>query len=143
VKKWAIIFVLLFPAVAFANPARFGPFGSIKMFIVLGSAFGAEVSLITVILFFCHIEPVPAFFTVLAGNLAIYFALFLPILSSFDNLLIAEVVIVATDGAFIKAISQFDTFQMEDFKGLKWPTALIIAAAGNALSYYIGTVIGV
>jgi len=30
---------------------------------------------------------------------------------------------------------------MEDFKGLKWRTAFISAAVGNALSYYVGIVI--
>jgi hypothetical protein len=39
-------------------------------------------------------------------------------------------------------LSLLDTFQLEDFKGLKWITAMIIAAAGNALSYYSGIIIG-
>lgn len=143
-KKWAIFIVLLFPAtVAFANPVIIpDPSNWVRLVIVFGSSFGAEVLITTIILFFCHMAVVPLLIALFVGNLVMYFIIFQPALSVTENLLVAEVVIVAVEGAFIKMISSFDTFQLEDFKGLKWRTAFIIAVVGNLLSYSAGTVIG-
>jgi hypothetical protein len=140
-RKWAVLILLLYPAAAFANPV-IDPFSGLQVVIVLGSALGVEVGLITIILFFCHMDPARSFLALLGGNLVIYFFLFQPILSQINSLLAAEAVIVAADGAYIKMLSSFEVFQADDFKGLKWRTAFICAAAGNALSYYIGTVAG-
>jgi hypothetical protein len=100
-----------------------------------------EVCLTAILLFFCHMDPVRSFFALLGGNAAIYFLLFQPLLSVIGNVLAAEAVIVAADGAYIKMLSVFEPFQTEDFKGLKWRTAFICAAAGNVLSYFVGVVI--
>jgi hypothetical protein len=140
-KKWVVLIVLLFSTVVFANPVGFDPFKTIGSFFVFGSLLWLETSIITVILFFCHMELVTSFIALFIGNLIIYFAIFLPALSAIDNLLTAEAIIVAVEGIFIKIISRINSFQTEDFKGLKWWTAFIIAAIGNALSYYVGTVI--
>jgi len=140
-KKWIVLIVLLFPATLLANPVVFDPFSSIRLVLIIGSLLWLEAAVITIILCFCRMEIVPSFIAMFAGNLAIYFAIFLPVLSAVNNLLIAEATIVTIDGAFIKIISTFDSFQMEDFKGLKWRTAFICAIVGNALSYYVGAVI--
>jgi len=141
-KKWAVLIVLLCPAAVFANPVVFDPFGGVGFLIVVGSALGVEAVLMTIILFFCHMDPLRTFLALLGGNLAIYFVIFLPTLSEIDSLLIAEALIVAADGVYIKILSSLEAFQIEDFKRLKWRTAFICAAAGNMLSYYIGTIIG-
>ena len=140
-KKWAIIFVLLFSASAFANPVFFDPVTDIRLVIVLVSTLGLEVFITTIILLFCHMALVPSLIALFLGNITMYFVIFLPIFSVTENLLLAEVVIVAAEGTFIKIISLFDTFQLEDFKKLKWRTAFISALVGNALSYYVGTVL--
>lgn len=141
-KKWAAFIVLLYPAAAaFANPV-IDPVTKTYFIIVLGSALGVEVALMAIILFFCYMEPVRSFFALLGGQLVVYFVIFQPILSEADSLLVAEAVVVAADGAFIKMLSSFETFQTEDFKGLKWRTAFICSAVGNTLSYYIGTLMG-
>jgi hypothetical protein len=141
-KKLAAFIVLLYPAAsAFANPV-IDPVTGTYFIIVLSSALGVEVALMAIILFFCNMEPVRSFFALLGGQLVVYFVIFQPILSEADSLLVAEAVVVAADSAFIKLLSSFETFQTEDFKGLKWRTALICSAVGNALSYYIGTIIG-
>lgn len=143
-KKWVVFIVLLFPAtVAFANPVIIpDPLNWVRFVIVFGSSFGSEVLITTIILFFCHMAVVPLLIALFVGNLVIYFIIFQPVLSVTENLLVAEVVIVVVEGAFIKMISSFDTFQLEDFKGLKWRTAFITAVVGNLLSYSAGTVIG-
>ena len=143
-KKWVVFIVLLFPAtVAFANPVIMpDPLNWVRFVIIFGSCFGSEVLLTTIILFFCHMAVVPLLIALFAGNMVMYFVIFQPVLSATGNVLASEAVIVAVEGAFIKMISSFDTFQLEDFKGLKWRTAFIIAVVGNLLSYYSGTVIG-
>jgi hypothetical protein len=143
-KKWVFFIALLFPATtAFANPTTaFGQFSWIKSIILYVSCFGLEVLLVTTILFFCHMAVVPLLIALFAGNVVMYFVIFLPVLSATGNVPASEAVIVAVEGAFIKMLSRFNIFQLEDFRGLKWRTALMIAAVGNLLSYYSGTVIG-
>jgi hypothetical protein len=143
-KKWVVFIAVLFPTtVAFANPTIMpNPLHWVRFVIVFGSCFGLEVLLTTTILFFCHMAVVPLLIALFAGNMVMYFVIFQPVLSVTGNVLASEAVIVAVEGAFIKMISSFDTFQLEDFKGLKWITAFIIAAVGNLLSYSAGIVIG-
>ncbi|OQA02541.1 MAG: hypothetical protein BWY69_01023 [Planctomycetes bacterium ADurb.Bin401] len=140
-KKWTALIILLFPSILYANPIVFDPFGSIRAILVVGSMLWMEAVILTFILCFFRLEIVPLFFALFAGNLAIYFFIFSPILTESDNVLMAEIAIVAVDGIFIKLISRMDFFQMEDFTGLKWHTAFICALIGNALSYYVGSVI--
>jgi len=143
-KKWVVLIAILFPAtVAFANPVIMPvPLNWVRSVILFGSCFGSEVLLTTTILFFCHMAVVPLLIVLFIGNMVMYFVIFQPVLSATGNVLASEAVIVAVEGAFIKMISSFDIFQLEDFKGLKWRTAFIIAVVGNLLSYSAGTVIG-
>jgi hypothetical protein len=138
-KKWAVLIVALYPAAAaFANPISFDPIGTGSFVIVVGSALLVEACLTALLLFFCHMDLTRSFFALLGGNVAIYLFLFLPLLSEVHSVLAAEAVIVAADGAYIKILSTFEPFQMEEFKGLKWRTAFICAAVGNAMSYFVG-----
>jgi multisubunit Na+/H+ antiporter MnhG subunit len=143
-KKWVILIALLFPATtAFANPVIvWTPLDGVTALIIYVSSFGAEVLLVATILYFCHMALKPLLITLFIGNIVMYFVVFQPVLSATGNVPISEAVIVIVEGAFIKMLSSLDVFQLEDFKGLKWITAMIIAAAGNALSYYSGVVIG-
>ena len=143
-KKWAILllFLLFPPAAVYANPVIvFDPVSGISFVMVVGSMLLVESIIIAFILFFYHMELIPSFVAVYAGNILMYFFLFLPVLSSTDKVATAELVIVAAEGIYIKIISFFDTFQLNDFRGLKWRVALISAIVGNALSYYIGAVV--
>lgn len=143
-RKWIFLFFLSLPAtVAFGNPVIVSdPISTIAYVMVLGSTLGLEVSITTVLLFFFHMSVVPVFFALLIGNLAIYFGVFVFLLDVVPSLLIAEAVLVAIEGAFIKLISFFDTFQLDTFTLLKWRYAFIIAAVSNVVSYYVGTIIG-
>jgi hypothetical protein len=143
-KKWAVFVILLYPAAAaFANPSSF-PLDP-RMWlavIILCAILGIEVCVVTLILFFCHMAAVPTLIALFIGNLVMYFVIFAPLLSAIHNVWVAELLIIAVEGIFIKKISTIDTFQAEDFKGLKWQTAIIVSAVGNALSYYVGTLAG-
>jgi len=138
-KKWAVLVILLYPAAtAFANPVFVGiSIAGIILCVILG----LEACVVTLILFFCHMTAVPSLIALFIGNLVIYFIIFTPLLSAVDNVLVAELLIIVIEGILIKIISSYDTFQMDDFKGLKWRTAFIASALGNALSYYLGTLI--
>ncbi len=139
-RKWVLLFLLLYPAsIAFANPVIIPDPANI---IVLGSAFFLEASIMTILLFFFHMSPVPVFLTLFAGNLGIYFVVFVPVLDANLSLLAAEMLIVGLEGTFIKLISLSEIFQLETFTLLKWKYAFIIAASGNIVSYYVGTVMG-
>lgn len=143
-KKWVVLLALIFPpTVAFANPVIFyTPADFVAPVILYISCFGLEVLLVTTILFFCHMRVVPLLIVLFIGNMVMYFVIFHPVLLATESVLTSEAVIVVVEGAFIKLLSLFDTFQLEDFKGLKWITAFIIAVVGNLLSYYSGIVIG-
>ena len=143
-KKWVVLIAVLFPAtIAFANPVIVpNPINWVKLVIIYVSSFGVEVLLITTILFFFHMAVTPLLIALFTGNVLMYFVIFQPILSATGNVPASEAVIIAVEGAFIKMLSRFDIFQLEDFKGLKWITAFIIAAVGNAMSYSAGNIIG-
>lgn len=137
-----VFLVLFFPAIAIANPiVVFDPFNPIKTIMILISTLGPEVFIVTVILYFCHMAVVPVLITLFLGNIVIYFIIFRPILSLTEHVFIAELIIIGIESVFIKLISTFDTFQLEEFKGLKWPTVFIVSTAGNAVSYFLGSVI--
>jgi hypothetical protein len=87
-------------------------------------------------------SPVPVFLILFAGNLGIYFVVFVPVLDAMISLLVAEMLIVGLEGTFIKLISLSEIFQLETFTQLKWKYAFIIAAVGNIVSYYVGAVRG-
>jgi uncharacterized membrane protein len=142
-KKWGAFVILLYPAaVAFANPVVIDPGTVIGLSLILGPVFALEALVVTAILLFSRMEVVPSLIALFVGNIAIYFIIFKPLLSVVNNILVAEMLIVIVEGIFIKIISFFDAFQTDDFKGLKWRTAFIASAVGNALSYYAGIIIG-
>jgi hypothetical protein len=141
-RKWGVLFLLFCLAdVVRANPVIvYDPISAFGYVAVLGSAITVEVSIVTLILLFFDLSVKPVWIGLFIGNLIIYFVLFVPLFHATSSLLVVEGLIVAADGILIKVISFFDTFQQNTFKGLPWKYAFVIAAAGNAVSYYLGTV---
>lgn len=108
-KKWIVLIVLFFPTVAFANPIVIDPLGILnngRLVFVIGLTLGLEAMIITLILYFCHMELIPSLIAIFIGNLAIYLAIFLPIFSAIRNVPIAEAIIVAADGVLHKNYKQ-------------------------------------
>lgn len=142
-KRFFFIFVILFFATAaYGNPVIIigDPIGSLSYVIVLGGAIVVEACIVTLLLLFFGMSLKPLFWALFFGNLALYFVVFLPLLEFLPSLWMAEVLIVAADGAMIKGLSMHGLFQENDFKGLKWRYALLIAMLGNSLSYCVGAV---
>jgi hypothetical protein len=108
---------------------------------VLGSLLGLEAAIITIALLFFGMSPKPLFFAIFLGNVAIYFGIFWSVYEIVENLLIAELIIVFMDAGFIKLLAGLDFFQLDSFRGIGWKVAVPVSIIGNALSYYIGTII--
>lgn len=138
-KQKIILCLLFFLAdAAYANPVNFDPIGSIANVLVLGSAITVEAGIITLILLFWGTDTKPVYVALFIGNLIVYFAVFLPFLEATSKLWIAEALVVAIDGVFIKVITVYDTFRSDTFRPLRWEYAFIIAGIGNIVSYYVG-----
>ena len=86
-------------------------------------------------------SPKPLFFAIFLGNVAIYFGIFWSVYEIVENLLIAELIIVFMDAGFIKLLAGLDFFQLDSFRGMGWKVAVPVSIIGNALSYYVGTII--
>jgi hypothetical protein len=139
-KKWIFFLILLYPATTvFANPTGIdlGTLAGIVIF--LFPILALESFVVTDVLFLSRMAVVPSLFAIFIGNLVMYFIVFTPFLYESSNVPAAEFLIIIIEGIYIKAISRFSVFQMDNFNGLKWRTAFIASAVGNALSYYIGT----
>jgi len=141
-KNGFLFFLLLcLGSMAYANPVIVpDPISGFGYVVVLVSAITIEVSIVTLILMFFDMSVKPVWIGLFIGNLILYFVLFLPLFHVISSLLIIEGLIVAADGVLIKVISCFDTFQQNTFRGLSWKYVFVIAAAGNVVSYYLGTV---
>jgi hypothetical protein len=141
-KKWIVFLILLYPAAAaFANPTGIDLSSLAGIVIFLFPVLALESFVVTAVLFCSHMAVVPSLFAIFIGNLAMYFIIFTPLLYTLNNVPAAEILIIAIEGIYIKVISRFGVFQSDDFNGLKWRTAFIASGLGNALSYYIGTLI--
>jgi len=142
-RKLTLFIALLLPAtVAYANPSSpFYPFDWVWGSIYYGGCFGPEVLLVVTILLFYHMDVFPVMVALFAGNILGYFFVFLPILEETGNVFASEMIIVCVEAVFIKLLSLFERFQMDDFKRLGWITAFVVAAIGNYVSYYAGVMI--
>lgn len=141
VKRWIILLLLCLPAAAYANPAVFNPIDTTAYLLVVGLASLVEAGMIALVLMFWGTEPMPVYMIFIAGNVILYFAVFVPLLDATSSVWLSEAVIVGLDGMLIKMVTFFDSVRADTFRPLKWAYAFVIAAAGNILSYYIGTVI--
>ena len=132
--------ILFFAEAAYGNPVIIinDPITSLSYVMVLGGAITVEACIVTLLLLFFDMSLKPLFWALFFGNLALYFVVFLPLLEFLPNLWMAEVLIVAADGAMIKGLSLHEIFQENDFKAVKWRYALPIAMLGNSLSYCVG-----
>lgn len=136
---WSVALFLCLASSACANPTVIpDPLNIVSYVMVLGSATAIEAGAITLLLLFWGLEP-RLYVAFAAGNLALYFIAFLPMLGSV-NLWISELTIVVLDAALIKLLTRFDALRGDTFRPVKWPWAFAIAAVGNISSWYIGSV---
>jgi len=140
VKRGVIIGVVSLCLVGstYANPVTFHPVDVVPYALIVGSAVVVEAGIATLLLLFWGTETKPLYAALIAGNLAIYLVVFLPLLDNTSNVWFAEGVIVGLDGLLIKILTLFDVFQDDTFRPLRWRYAFLIATVSNVVSYCIG-----
>jgi hypothetical protein len=124
-----------------ANPLGVDPAGMAAGIVVISAALLLEVFVTTGVLLFCGMAVVPMFFALVLGNIVSYLGLALPLYALVQRVWPVETVIVVAEAALLKLLSSFNLFQGDAFDGLKWRWALLAALAGNACSYYVGTLL--
>lgn len=141
-KRFFLILLAGLAGEVFANPIIYEPTRLIPYIYIVGSCLLVESCIAAFILFFLDLSPKPMAAALFVGNLIIYFTIFRPFYERVDNFFVSEAMIVVLDGILIKIISSNAAFQENTFKRLRWPTAFMVAAIGNVVSYYVGVAIG-
>ncbi len=139
-KLPALLIVLAIAGTAYANPCGPHPTELAAWIIVAGASLLLEVFITTGFLLFSGVAVVPMFFALVLGNVVSYIGILLPLYEATKIVWLVEVVIVAVEAALVKGLSHIGLFQGDTFDGLKWRTAFLSVLAGNACSYYVGTV---
>ncbi|MBN2512826.1 MAG: hypothetical protein JXB18_07805 [Sedimentisphaerales bacterium] len=137
-KKWIYLIMLICPGgLVYANP-HIHLTAYIPDMIKIGFSIGAEVFLLTLVMMFFDLAPIPQFWRLLAANLGVYFLVFIPLLNLVSSLWISEIAIVSLDGVLIKLISLSDGLQGDMYRPIKWRYVFLFAAMGNSVSYAAG-----
>ncbi len=136
-----ILALVAVPCIAYANPVVINPASLLAFWVVVLFALVVEAGIAALVVTFSGMSPLRVFLGFLAGNAAIYFFAFRPLLDRETIPLAAlEFGVVTADAAVIKLLSTIEVFQSDSFTRLSWLRAVIAAGAGNAFSYFIGRV---
>lgn len=137
----ALLVVLACAATARANPCGPHPTEFAAWTIVVLAAMSLEVFITTGFLLFSGLAAVPTALVLFLANGVSYLGIVLPLYSAAGSVWLVEAVVLAAETGLIKLLSLFGPFQQDGFSGLKWRYALLAALAGNACSYYVGTLL--
>jgi hypothetical protein len=137
--RWWLLFLLLFPLTANANPVSIDPISLVAFCVVVFWAFIVESGLVALILAFRGMMVLRVFFCYYVANALTFFLIFQPTLESrCMPVFLLESIIVLIDASAIKFLSNQEWLQSEDYHELSWRGAVIISAVGNTLSYLVG-----
>ncbi|HSV99048.1 MAG TPA: hypothetical protein VLI39_02680 [Sedimentisphaerales bacterium] len=137
----ALAVVLVCTASAYANPCGPHPTEMAAWIIVVLAAMALEVLITTGFLLFSGLAVVPTALVLFLVNAVSYVGIVLPLYEVARSIWLVEVVVLVAETGLIKLLSLFGPFQQDAFGGLKWRHALLAALAGNACSYYVGTLL--
>lgn len=137
----ALVVVLACASTALANPCGPHPTEFVAWTVVVLAAMALEVFVTTGFLLFSGLAPIPTAGVLVIVNAGSYLGIALPLYEAAKSVWLVEVVVVLAETAIIKLLSLFGPFQQDTFTGLKWRYALLAALAGNACSYYVGTLL--
>jgi len=137
----ALLAVFACAATAHANPCGPHPTAVAAWIIVVLAAMVVEVCITTGVLLFSGLAVAPTALVLFPANLVSYAGIVLPLYSIAKSVWLVEAVVLLAETGLIKLLSLFEPFQQDTFDGLKWRSALLAALAGNACSYYIGTLL--
>jgi hypothetical protein len=130
---------LLSPITVWANPVSIDGTSLLAFGIVTFWAFVVEAGIVALLLAFSGVEPLRLFGGFFATNFLVFTFLFCPLLHRLP-LAPLETLVVAVDGAAIKWLTCFGSFQQDDFRGVSWLHAGVISAVGNAASFFVGVI---
>lgn len=128
---------LLLPFIAWANPVVVNPSSLVAFGVVAFAAFVVESGLVTLALTFSGLATYRVFAAYFVTNLAVFIFLFSPLLGRLP-LIALEALVVVADGAAIKLIASLGPFQQDEFRGVTWLRAGLVALAGNTASFIVG-----
>ena len=134
-----IVFCLLVPMVARANPYILNPSSLIAFGVVAFWALVVEAGLVALLLTFAGLVPLKVFGGFFVANVAVFLFVFCP-LQQRIALPLLEAMVVVIDAASIKVLSRFSAFQDDSFRSLGWLFAGLTSLAGNAASFWIGVI---
>jgi hypothetical protein len=134
-----LLFLLLAPVTACANPVSLDPVSLVAFCVVVFWAFIVESGIVALILAFRGMIVLRMFFCYYVANALIFFFVFQPTLESrCMPVFMLESIIVLIDASAIKFLSNQEWLQGDDYHELSWRGAVIISAIGNTLSYLVG-----
>ena len=126
---------------ACANPVIIDPTSLVAFWVIVLTALAVEAGIAALIVTLSGLAPARVFFAFLAGNAAIYFMAFRPLLEQgVIPVMALEMAVVGADASFIKLLGRLEVFQSDGFVGLSWFRAVVAATAGNGFSYLVGQI---
>ena len=132
---------VLAPSVTRANPAIVNPVSLLAFCIVAFWAMVVEAGVVALLLAWRGAAAFPLFVAYFILNGAVFLFLFHPLLGSISlPLPVLEAGAVLVDGAVIKLLVAFDSFQADGYRGVSWLRSLITSCIGNTLSYLVGEI---
>ena len=137
----SLVILLALASDAWANPCMPHPTKLAAWIIVVGASLFLEIFVTTGFLFFSGIAVVPMWLALVVVNAISYLGILLPLYETTKLVWLAEVAILAVETLLIKGLSHIGLFQGDTFDGLKWRYAFLSVLAGNACSYYVGTLL--
>lgn len=134
-----IALCLLVPLAAYANPVILNPSSLIAFGIVAFWSFVLETGVVALLLTFSGLAPMRIFGGYFATNLIVFWFLFCPLLRRVP-LPMLEALVVVADSVAIKLLSCLGSIQQDEFRGVTWLRAGLIALVGNATSFFVGVI---
>lgn len=139
-RRWIpIIFCVLIPLAARANPCIINPSSLIAFGVVAFWALVVEAGIVALLLTFSGLAPLRVFGGFFLANVAVFLFVFCP-LQQRMALPLLEAIVVAIDAVSIKILSMLSGFQGESYRRVGWLFAGITSLAGNATSFCIGVI---
>lgn len=141
-RRWLlIVFCVLVPIVARANPVILNPSSLIAFVVVAFWALIVEAGIVALLLMFAGLAPLRFFGGYLIANIAVFIFVFCPLQQRAAlPLPVLEVLVVAIDAVSIKVLSQCAPFQGDSYRNASWWLAGLASLAGNAASFFIGVI---
>jgi len=132
---------LFTPSSAFADPVNIEPSSLLAFWVVAFWALVVEAAIVALLLTLCGLNPLRIFMAYWLANVLVFLFVFEPLLSSEKaSVPVLEGLVVVLDAISIKLLSSLDALQGGNFTSVTCLRSLCISGAGNAASYFIGSI---